>query len=86
MCYKALLLVRRGDESAGVRIINFFKALKNLEKGKRLIRIGPVIVQKDLPRDTDNPNLGYRIMVILDDDPNKARGITWYTCLGNRNR
>jgi FlaA1/EpsC-like NDP-sugar epimerase len=77
-----------GDESAGVRSINFIKALiKPDRKGKRLIIIGAGDCAEKISREIhDNPNLGYRIMGYIDDDPMKAsRHIHGIPVLGNRN-
>lgn len=77
-----------GDESAGVRSINFLKAIvKPGRKGKRLIIIGAGDCAEKISREIhDNPNLGYRIMGYIDDDPLKAnRHIHGIPVLGNRN-
>ncbi|NLA75452.1 MAG: polysaccharide biosynthesis protein, partial [Deltaproteobacteria bacterium] len=77
-----------GDESAGVRSINFLKALvKTDRKGKRIIIIGAGDCAEKISREIyDNPSLGYRIMGYIDDDPQKkSRHIHGIPVLGNRN-
>jgi FlaA1/EpsC-like NDP-sugar epimerase len=77
-----------GDESAGLRGINFIKALVRPDrKGKRLIIIGAGDCAEKISREIhDNPNLGYRIVGYIDDDALKAsRHIHGIPVLGNRN-
>jgi FlaA1/EpsC-like NDP-sugar epimerase len=77
-----------GDESAGVKSIKFLKAIvKPDRKGKRLIIIGAGDCAEKISREIhDNPNLGYRIVGYIDDDPVKVnRHIHGIPVLGNRN-
>jgi FlaA1/EpsC-like NDP-sugar epimerase len=76
-----------GDESARLSRRNFLKALfKKSQKGKKLIVIGAGDCGEKISREIhDNPDLGYRILGFIDDDPIKSRkNIHGIPVLGNR--
>lgn len=79
--------VAAGDESARLSKRKFLKALiKSNKKGKRLIVIGAGNCGEKISREIhDNPELGYRIIGFIDDDPLKSkRNIHGIPVLGNR--
>ncbi|MGD9158039.1 MAG: nucleoside-diphosphate sugar epimerase/dehydratase [Desulfobacteraceae bacterium] len=79
--------VAAGDEAARVSKRKFLKALiKKNQKGKRLIVIGAGDCGEKISREIhDNPELGYRIVGFIDDDPIKSRrNIHGIPVLGNR--
>jgi FlaA1/EpsC-like NDP-sugar epimerase len=75
---------------AGIRVYFWFGAgeenIRNNSKGKKLLIIGAGDAGEKICREIhDNPNLGYRVMGFIDDEPLKVnRKIHGIPVLGNR--
>ncbi len=77
-----------GDESAKLTVKNLASLFSRKPKGKRLLIIGAGDSGEKISREIhDNPQLGYRIMGFIDDDPLKEnRRIHGIPVLGNRTK